>query len=257
MQPSSTIVFVHGVPESSAVWTALFAALADRGITDVAALSPPGFGAPVADDFGATRDDYVAWLIDQLSTFDQPVHLVGHDWGTGHVMGVVDARPDLVRSYAVDVAGLFHHDYVWHDAAQSWRTPDVGEAALAAMASLSTDDLAGVYQSFGLDADSAHAMASAMGPDMVRCILALYRSADEATLAALGDRLADSTVPGLTINATADPYVNAGLTAAMTHRWNAQTLTLNNSGHWWMASSSNGAGPVEAADGLVRFWDSL
>ncbi len=257
MKPSPTIAFVHGNPESSAVWPDLIGALAARGTNNVVTLSPPGFGAPVPDGFGATRQEYVSWLISELEALDGPVDLVGHDWGSGHVMGVVDARPDLVRSWAIDIAGLFHHDYVWHDAAQAWRTPGVGEEALGAMASLSVEELAGAYQGLGLGPEAAHDMAEAMGPDMVRCILALYRSADEAEVAALGDRIVDSTVPGLAINATADPYVNAGLTAAMTARWNAQTLTLNGRGHWWMAASGEGDAPGEAADGLIAFWSSL
>ena len=32
-----------------------------------------------------------------------------------------------------DCAGLLHPDYVWHDAAQAWQTPEVGEQAIAAM----------------------------------------------------------------------------------------------------------------------------
>ena len=38
-------VFVHGNPETSALWRVMFEELAARGIDDVTALSPPGFGA--------------------------------------------------------------------------------------------------------------------------------------------------------------------------------------------------------------------
>lgn len=37
-------VFVHGNPETDAVWTPL---LAELGRDDVVRLSPPGFGAPL------------------------------------------------------------------------------------------------------------------------------------------------------------------------------------------------------------------
>ena len=40
------VVFVHGVPETAAIWSELIAALSR---TDVITLSPPGFGAPRAE----------------------------------------------------------------------------------------------------------------------------------------------------------------------------------------------------------------
>ncbi len=41
-------------------------------------------------------------------------------------------RPDLIRSWCVDVAGCFAPDYVWHDLARVWQTPGAGEEAIAA-----------------------------------------------------------------------------------------------------------------------------
>ena len=58
-----TVVLVHGNPETAAIWDPLIAAL---GRDDVVTLSPPGFGAPVPDGFGAHSDDYVAWLVGEL-----------------------------------------------------------------------------------------------------------------------------------------------------------------------------------------------
>ena len=69
-----TAVFVHGNPETAAVWSPLLAELT-RG--DVLTLSPPGFGAPVPDGFGATTDEYVAWLAAELESIGEPVDLVG------------------------------------------------------------------------------------------------------------------------------------------------------------------------------------
>jgi pimeloyl-ACP methyl ester carboxylesterase len=42
-------VFVHGNPETSALWDVLFDELGKLGVSDLIALSPPGFGAPVPD----------------------------------------------------------------------------------------------------------------------------------------------------------------------------------------------------------------
>jgi pimeloyl-ACP methyl ester carboxylesterase len=88
-------VFVHGNPESSAIWNLLIPEL-DR--EDVVLLSPPGFGASTPIGWTATRVAYVEWLISMLEAIGEPVDLVGHDWGGGHVAGVALTRPDLLRS---------------------------------------------------------------------------------------------------------------------------------------------------------------
>ena len=115
-----TIVLVHGNPETAAIWEPLTAAL---GRADVVALSPPGFGAPVPEGFAARSDDYLAWLVDQLEDLrgDEPIDLVGHDWGGGHVQRLAGTRPDLIRSWVTDIAGCTDPDYVWHDLARSGR----------------------------------------------------------------------------------------------------------------------------------------
>jgi pimeloyl-ACP methyl ester carboxylesterase len=93
------------------------------GRDDVVTLSPPGFGASLPDDFPATYLAYRDWLEDELDGFDQPVDVVGHDWGGGHVVNMAMHRPELARSWASDVVGLFDPEYVWHDLAQVWQTP--------------------------------------------------------------------------------------------------------------------------------------
>ncbi len=93
-------VFVHGNPETSALWRPLFGELASRGVDDLHAISPPGFGAPLPEGFAPTQIGYRDWLIGKLEAFGGDVDLVGHDWGAGHVFGVLAERPDLLRSWA-------------------------------------------------------------------------------------------------------------------------------------------------------------
>jgi len=126
-----TIVFVHGNPESDAIWGPLRSEL---GRDDTVCLSPPGFGAPLPDGFGATVLEYRDWLVAELEAIGEPVDLVGHDWGGGHVVNVAMHRPDLLRSWVSDVVGLFDPGYVWHDLAQVWQTPVEGEKNLEAAA---------------------------------------------------------------------------------------------------------------------------
>ena len=119
-----TVVLVHGNPETAAIWGPLVDVL---GREDVVRLSPPGFGAPLPDDFPATYLAYRDWLEAELEAIGAPVDLVGHDWGGGHVVNVVMHRPELVRSWASDIVGVFDADYIWHDMAQVWQTAGDGE----------------------------------------------------------------------------------------------------------------------------------
>jgi pimeloyl-ACP methyl ester carboxylesterase len=99
----------------------------------VVRLSPPGFGASVPAGWGAAMTEYRQWLVDELGTLGRPVHLVGHDWGGLHALGVAMTRPDLLASWSSDVLGLLDPGYAWHGLARTWQTPGKGEAAIAAM----------------------------------------------------------------------------------------------------------------------------
>ena len=59
-------VFIHGNPETDVIWRALFDELKQRGVDDLLALSPPGFGAPVPTEFVPTQLGYRDWLIGEL-----------------------------------------------------------------------------------------------------------------------------------------------------------------------------------------------
>jgi pimeloyl-ACP methyl ester carboxylesterase len=240
-------VFVHGNPETSFVWSELVSELERRGVEDIILLSPPGFGAPIPDGFGATQLDYRDWLISQIEALDGPVDLVGHDWGAGHTYGVAATRPDLLRTWAADCAGLVHPDYAWHPAAQIWQTEGEGEQSIAQLIALDCDQLAAVL---GVSTELAADMADHIDSEMGRAILTLYRSAAQPAMRQLGDQLAAADRrPSLLIHATADPYVPPDMTHAVAERIGAQILTLDGLAHWWMFEN-----PALAADGLVAFW---
>ncbi|MEY4081211.1 MAG: hypothetical protein RL430_1641, partial [Actinomycetota bacterium] len=57
-----TKVFVHGNPETPAIWSDLIAELRRRGIEDLVTHTPPGFGAPAPSGWGATQPEYRDWL---------------------------------------------------------------------------------------------------------------------------------------------------------------------------------------------------
>jgi len=103
------------------------------------------------------------------------VDLVGHDWGALHVYGVMDERPDLIRSWAADCAGILHSDYIWHDLAQVWQTPSIGEESIATMFGLPKEKTLDLLTSFGIPEDIATAMAPGLNNVMGECVLSLYR----------------------------------------------------------------------------------
>jgi len=162
-----TIVLVHGNPETKALWDPLADAL---GRDDVVRLSPPGFGAPLPEHFPATPLAYRDWLEDALERINDPIDLVGHDWGGGHVVNAMMHRPELVRSWASDSVGLFDSEYVWHDLAQVWQTPDAGEELVEAMLEGTVADRAERMASLGIPSDLATAVAAEQGPEMGRAI---------------------------------------------------------------------------------------
>lgn len=246
------IVFVHGVPETDAIWDPL---VAELGRDDVIRLSPPGFGAPVPDGFEPVRKAYVDWLGRELQGIDGPIDLVGHDWGAGHVIGLMATRPESVRSWAIDVAGIAHRDYVWHDVAQLWRTPEVGEQVVDAMMTPPVEARATNMENLGMPSAVARALAEAQGETMGRCILSLYRSADPN---GAGDSIWDDLPkararPGLVLIPTEDHYAGPlENSEAVAERCGAATVRLEGHGHWWMLS-----GPTEAAAALNRFWSGF
>lgn len=244
-------VFVHGNPETSAIWSRLFDAL-DRD--DLVALSPPGFGAPVPEGFGAAAVDYMQWLAGELEHFDEPVDLVGHDWGGGHTLGLLLAHPGRVRSWCCDVIGILHSDYEWHDAGKVWQTPGAGEQNVEEMLAISAADRAAMYEAVGMSPEAAVSCAEAMNEDMGRCILSLYRSAAQPAMAQLGELVGQMTAtPGLVINAELDTFVGTDeMIVEMAGRAGAEVAPITGAGHWWMCEA-----PDVAAVVLQKFWASI
>ncbi len=246
-----TIVLVHGNPETDALWGPLVDAL---GRTDVVRLSPPGFGAPLPDGFPATHLAYRDWLEGELEGIEEPVDLVGHDWGGGHVMNVVMHRPELVRSWASDAVGLFDADYVWHDLAQVWQTEGDGEQLVDTMLGGTIESRAEQLSALGIPPDIATTIAAAQGPEMGRAILALYRSARQPAMAEAGRALENAAArPGLSLLATEDPYIGPDDNRRRAaDRAGAQTAVLDQLGHWWMVQD-----PARGAEALTDFWATL
>lgn len=246
-----TVVLVHGNPETDAIWGPLVSVLERE---DVVLLSPPGFGAPLPDNFSATYRAYRDWLEGELEGIDEPVDVVGHDWGGGHVVNVMMHRPGLVRSWASDVLGVFDPDYVWHDLAQVWQTPDAGEKLVDEMLGGTVQERADRMTTLGIPLDIATAIAPAQGHEMGMAILALYRSARQPAMAETGRNLECAAArPGLSLLATEDHYIGSDeIRRRAASRAGATTEVLDGLGHWWMVED-----PARGAAALTRFWDAV
>ena len=242
-----TAVFVHGVPETPAIWPGLLAAL-DR--PDTVALSLPGFDGARPTGFGATMEEYAGWLVAQLESMGDPVDLVGHDWGGGFVVRVVSTRPDLVRSWVTDAAAFGDAGFEWHDFAKIWQTPQ-GEDFWDQQLTASPAERAGVFEMFGVPAEPALDLASRVNRSMADCILDLYRSAVDVGKQ-WGPDFAAIPAPGLVIIPGEDPFQNAASAARAAARAGATTAALDGAGHWWMLQD-----PARAATVLREFWATL
>jgi pimeloyl-ACP methyl ester carboxylesterase len=244
-----TVVFVHGVPEIGALWNGVRAHLGG----DTLAVDLPGFGTPRPAGFGATKDDYAQWLSDTLRGLDGPVDLVGHDWGAGFVLRVVTAHDVPVRSWATDVAAVLHPDYVWHDIAQVWQTPGLGEERMAATLGAGPDARGGFLRAAGAPEADAAVIAAAFDKTMAGCILDLYRSALPNPYADWGPELSrPAPAPGLVLQPTADVYDDPVRSGEVAARLGARTARLDGLGHWWMLQD-----PAAGAAALRSFWESV
>jgi pimeloyl-ACP methyl ester carboxylesterase len=245
------LVLVHGNPETDAIWDDLRQHL---DAPDVVTLSPPGFGAPVPEGFGATADDYLRWLEAEVATIGGRVDLVGHDWGGAHVMRLACSRPDLIRSWTTDVTGCFDPEFVWHDFAQVWQTPGAGEEAVRRFVGAPPKARAAPLETLGMTPRIAARVSAAVNEEMGRCILALYRSAAQPAMSIWGRDLPRAAArPGLAIIASDDPYTGGerlGRRAA--ERAGAKVAVLRGRGHWWMCED-----PKRGAAVLNEFLSSL
>lgn len=246
-----TKVFVHGNPETSAIWGPLVAALSERGVQDVVLLSPPGFGASVPQSWTATVQEYRNWLVSELEDIGGEIDLVGHDWGAGHVFSVLAHRPELVRSWAADCVGLLHPEYVWHDAALGWQTPEIGEQIVAAMIAMEEDMFADSFVQLGMTDAIAREVKLSINDDMGSCVLRLYRDAAQPTMSRLGERLiVNRPANGLVMIAEEDHFAGTvSMMEEMAEVLDADVAQLGHCGHWWMIQN-----PDAAAEHLVRHW---
>lgn len=240
-------VFVHGVPETAALWAPLRSHL-DRD--DHLALSLPGFGCPLPDGFDTSKEGYADWLVAELRAIGEPVDLVGHDWGGGLTAWVATTHPELLRSWVCDALYVFDARFRWHKWAHRWQTPEVGEEDVRATLAADLDDRAAVYAHWGVPRDDARTFASWFDATMGQAILGLYRSAVDVQ-DEWGGRFRPGA-PGLALLAEDEQFSDPSLVEAVAARHDLPVERLAGVGHWWMLQR-----PQHGAAVLERFWASV
>ena len=234
-------VLVHGVPDTPRLWDRMRHHLRR---TDIVAPALPGFGVPVPPGFPATKDAYVDWLIGELEKIGTPVDLVGHDWGSLLVQRAVSLRPDLIRTWACG-DGPVDVEYVWHDVAQQWQTPGVGEQLMVAFTPEATVD---ALAAAGVPRAAAEESVRHFDDTMKDCILRLYRSAVNVGREWQAG-VEKITRPALILWAKDDPYVAPVFAERLAARVRGELVLFEGCGHWWPLER-----PAEAAAALESFW---
>ncbi|MGL3819580.1 alpha/beta fold hydrolase [Sphingopyxis sp. R3-92] len=245
-------LFLHGVPDSPAIWRPLLAAL-DLGDTPVAVPALPGFTGPLPAGFPATKEAYADWAVGQaeaLFAAHGPIDIVGHDWGALIAQRAAMLRPDLFRSWAVSNA-VIDPDYRGHRIARIWNTPILGEIfmAISRPAALAKG-LAGQGMPDDIAAEEAAQWAN---KDKRRAILRLYRSAKGLSFE--HDWARDIGIlpeNGTLIWGEADPYVDLSVAQRFAANTGTPLAVIEGAGHWAIAER-----PAEVAAALTAFWNGL
>lgn len=230
--------FVHGVPDTSELWEPV---LAELGRTDTISLRLPGFNAPIPDGFTSTKEEYAGWVADRVRDLGEPVDIVGHDWGSMLVQRVATTHPDLVRTYTLADGGT-SGPFTWHDLAQQWQTPEVGEQIMELM---TPDAVEAVMRDAGHP--DPKGCAERVNDTMKQAILRLYRSAiDVGAEWNPGERGRER--PGLILWGRDDPYTKPKRGEEAAAAADAPLRVLDG-GHWAIFQH-----PAETARALEAHW---
>ena len=244
-----TAVFVHGVPETPALWKPLIGNLTR---TDLLTPALPGFLTDRPLGFDASMDEYAAWLIGELEAIGGPVDLVGHDWGGGFTVRVGEPAP---RPRAV--VGHRRRGSRRRATSSGTRSPRSGRRRARARHSGKACSrhrppiVPRASPAAACREDDALVAAEALNPSMASCILDLYRSATKVQ-DAWGPDFVDIPKPGMVIVPLEDAFLNADGAKSAAKKAGARVTELSGLGHWWMLQD-----PVRGAAVLEEFWDSV
>jgi len=243
------VLFLHGNPDSADMWGEVIDRL--KGKYRCIAIDLPGFGrseAPVGFDASLESEArFVDDLVGALSV-KEPLNIVGHDFGGHFALAWAIRNPEKVRRVVVANTSFFS-DYKWHGAARMWRTPLLGEMAMAA-----TSEGALVKSIKGaapkLDYETLKHTAHLYTPAAKKMALRLYRAADPENFKAWesGLHLLTSQVPTMVLWGDKDPFADS----RYAERFGADVVNhFAENSHWVPAEA-----PEQTAQYLDEFFSS-
>lgn len=240
-------VFLHGVPDTKALWGPLTDALG-LSTDEHIALNLPGFGAPLPGGFQPTKEAYADWVLGAYETLAEehgPLDVVGHDWGALLSTRAACLKPELFRSLVLSGAVL-DGGYPGHTMAHLWNTPIIGELMMA----LSSRPMSEVIlRRLGQPPAVAKAEAVAANGVMKSSILALYRSANALRFSGPWiEDLERLNVRGCLIWGANDPYIPLSYPQRFAEGFDWPLHVLE-AGHWVVAEAAEEMAPL-----LTSFW---
>ncbi len=245
------VLMLHGYPESSFMWRAPLAAVADEGWHGIAP-DLPGFGDSDPDPPGTWEHhvEHVEHLRTGLGLDD--LVLIAHDWG-----GLIGLRwacehPGHVRALVISASGFFP-DGKWHGMARGLREEDTGEQLVADMTRLNFGALM-AWASNGMDEETIDEFWKCFDGEQRRAAhLELYRSGDFEKIAPHQGKLAALGVPTLLLWGKDDQFSPI----AGAHRFEreipgSELVELDGTGHFVWEDA-----PKRCSEELVRFLGGL
>lgn len=230
---STAVVFVHGNPGSADDWTALVAAVGERG--HAVALDLPDFGETIAaPGFQHTVEGYAGFLDQALAALGiARVHLVLHDFGGPFGLAWASRHLDALASVTVIDTGLLP-GYRWHVLARIWRTPLLGEAFQAITTRPAFRSSISRGEPRGLPREFVDRMYDHYDRRTKRAVLKLYRATDDPGGGVeLAKAFAALDIPALVIWGEHDRYLPASYAARQRDAFpSADIHVLPASGHW-------------------------
>ncbi|WP_409292561.1 alpha/beta fold hydrolase [Peribacillus sp. SCS-37] len=202
-----TVLFLHGVPESSMVWSEILPAAVSEGFRGIAP-DLPGFGDSVRFNEKTTWERYVEFVsefLDELSI--EKVHLVVHDWGGLIGLAWAGSHPERVLSITASNTTI-SKDYSWHKLAKLWRTPVVGEGVIKGMTDWEKFAEGMRKSAPGINEETLRDFHKAFrSPESGEVVLELYRSGNKDKVLEYEGMLSGLMVPVSIIWGKDDPYV--------------------------------------------------
>ena len=160
-----------------------------------------------------------------------------------------------LRSWTVDVANIFHPQFVWPERVHNLQTPGVGEEMLKIAREADPDDpqsTASRLVGGGVPPVLARVIGDAHDQVMSQSILDFYRSAVPNVSAGWWEEITGPARSRGLVLLFPDPPEHEMMSLQVAERLGAEIARLDNLNHCWMAEAPEVVAPV-----LERFWASL